>query len=654
MGTLFLHYTTVNSNFCIIMKLINIVPAFAIPLVLGDSKPEYNTATKSVNFTGGKDQIFTAEQTEALFGEKKTSGRGRGNERGLDKSIVKWPWNVELDGYVINYYVENSLYPSERVPILHENLKWVKNELAELNVIINDCIDLEGCKKAKKKNSATFVRIINDACYSYLGQVGSMEATGGQVMGVGWCYSERGSMLHEFTHCLGFIHEHQRFDRGTKLTIPELTPNSSKEELKALGYDSYADWNANCGKYNEDAISYSGTEYDAHSIMQYPKGGCGIKFIGTEMDLAQRTAYTSTDKLEISTQYPYLGTGTGGSHVEVEATEIIVPNDCLEGDGRGYRGDISSATAGAVTYNCAKWSIVDSPEDSIPVNVKKMATYVRSKVLDRHLKDHNYCRNYDGDSKPWCMTNDRTSGWVYCDIPICGAAPAPTVPAPPTTKDPVVIDTTTCLVDANDDGSNYQGSISTTSDGQTCSNWADIDSLSLPYKFKHYLKLSNIIGNSNNEKNYCRNSDGDDKAWCIVSGSELGYGYCDIPICASENCPDCEVVDPNATCITGSGSAYRGTESKTKSGYDCVNWTEIQDDTNVADSLKNYIKNKVMSKWTDGTPDHNYCRNYDNDKKPWCVLGRANWEYCKIDACPGTSSQYHRVSKNTRKKGAHG
>jgi len=542
MGTLFLHYTTVNSNFCIIMKLINIVPAFAIPLVLGDSKPEYNTATKSVNFTGGKDQIFTAEQTEALFGEKKTSGRGRGNERGLDKSIVKWPWNVELDGYVINYYVENSLYPSERVPILHENLKWVKNELAELNVIINDCIDLEGCKKAKKKNSATFVRIINDACYSYLGQVGSMEATGGQVMGVGWCYSERGSMLHEFTHCLGFIHEHQRFDRGTKLTIPELTPNSSKEELKALGYDSYADWNANCGKYNEDAISYSGTEYDAHSIMQYPKGGCGIKFIGTEMDLAQRTAYTSTDKLEISTQYPYLG----------------------------------------------------------------------------------------------------------------GAAPAPTVPAPPTTKDPVVIDTTTCLVDANDDGSNYQGSISTTSDGQTCSNWADIDSLSLPYKFKHYLKLSNIIGNSNNEKNYCRNSDGDDKAWCIVSGSELGYGYCDIPICASENCPDCEVVDPNATCITGSGSAYRGTESKTKSGYDCVNWTEIQDDTNVADSLKNYIKNKVMSKWTDGTPDHNYCRNYDNDKKPWCVLGRANWEYCKIDACPGTSSQYHRVSKNTRKKGAHG
>jgi hypothetical protein len=66
-----------------------------------------------------------------------------------------------------------------------------------------------------------------------MGQNSWAEPQGGQAMGIGWRYKERGSILHEFTHCLGFIHEQQRYDRHTKLSIPELGPNASKEELKA-------------------------------------------------------------------------------------------------------------------------------------------------------------------------------------------------------------------------------------------------------------------------------------------------------------------------------------------------------------------------------------------------------------------------------------
>jgi hypothetical protein len=92
------------------MKLINSIPAFLVPMVLGDTKPNYDSANKSVTFKGGADQIFTDKQREALFGERKSAGRGRGrgNERGLNKSITKWPWSVADDGYVINYWIDTA------------------------------------------------------------------------------------------------------------------------------------------------------------------------------------------------------------------------------------------------------------------------------------------------------------------------------------------------------------------------------------------------------------------------------------------------------------------------------------------------------------------------------------------------------------------
>ena len=34
-------------------------------------------------------------------------------------------------------------------------------------------------------------------------------------------------------------------------------------------------------------------------------------------------------------------------------------------------------------------------------------------------KNHNYCRNPDGDEKVWCYTTDRKTRWEYCNIPSC-------------------------------------------------------------------------------------------------------------------------------------------------------------------------------------------------------------------------------------------
>ena len=35
------------------------------------------------------------------------------------------------------------------------------------------------------------------------------------------------------------------------------------------------------------------------------------------------------------------------------------------------------------------------------------------------LGDHNYCRNPDGEPKPWCYTTDPNVRFEFCDVPFC-------------------------------------------------------------------------------------------------------------------------------------------------------------------------------------------------------------------------------------------
>lgn len=35
-------------------------------------------------------------------------------------------------------------------------------------------------------------------------------------------------------------------------------------------------------------------------------------------------------------------------------------------------------------------------------------------------QDQNYCRNTDSSKAPWCMTQDPSVRWGYCDVPRCG------------------------------------------------------------------------------------------------------------------------------------------------------------------------------------------------------------------------------------------
>ncbi|XP_056426956.1 tissue-type plasminogen activator isoform X2 [Hyla sarda] len=90
----------------------------------------------------------------------------------------------------------------------------------------------------------------------------------------------------------------------------------------------------------------------------------------------------------------------------------------------------------------------------------------------------------------------------------------------------------------------------------------------------------------------------------------------------------CEI-DTLASCYEGTGQSYRGNYSRTNSGLSCVNWN--------SQSLSQKIYNAQHKDAQQlGLGNHNYCRNPDGDKNPWCYIfknGKYSWDYCSVPAC---------------------
>ncbi|XP_050982501.1 hyaluronan-binding protein 2 isoform X1 [Labeo rohita] len=98
-------------------------------------------------------------------------------------------------------------------------------------------------------------------------------------------------------------------------------------------------------------------------------------------------------------------------------------------------------------------------------------------------------------------------------------------------------------------------------------------------------------------------------------------------------CPDgysgqyCQV-DPNDCYEGDEGQSYRGKVSETDDGDECLDWnSEIVLDKRIFPSGAS----------TEGLGPHNFCRNPDGDKKPWCFIKknkRLRWDYCNVRKCP--------------------
>ncbi|XP_062959501.1 hyaluronan-binding protein 2 [Cynocephalus volans] len=99
-------------------------------------------------------------------------------------------------------------------------------------------------------------------------------------------------------------------------------------------------------------------------------------------------------------------------------------------------------------------------------------------------------------------------------------------------------------------------------------------------------------------------------------------------------CPDqfrgrfCEIGSDD--CYFGDGLSYRGKVSRTINQHPCLSWNShllLQENYNM------FMEDAEAH----GIGEHNFCRNPDGDKKPWCFIKLNNekvkWEYCDVSAC---------------------
>ena len=70
----------------------------------------------------------------------------------------------------------------------------------------------------------------------------------------------------------------------------------------------------------------------------------------------------------------------------------------------------------------------------------------------------------------------------------------------------------------------YRGTISTTISGEECQPWSSQS----PHG---HSRTPGNYPNAGLDSNYCRNPDGEPRAWCYTSNPSKRWEYCDVQVC---------------------------------------------------------------------------------------------------------------------------
>nr|KAF6322333.1 hyaluronan binding protein 2 [Pipistrellus kuhlii] len=90
----------------------------------------------------------------------------------------------------------------------------------------------------------------------------------------------------------------------------------------------------------------------------------------------------------------------------------IGSDDCYVGDGYSYRGKVSKTIN---QHSCLHWNSHLLLQEHYNIFMEDAEAH--------GIGEHNFCRNPDGDEKPWCFikANSAKVKWEYCDVPACPA-----------------------------------------------------------------------------------------------------------------------------------------------------------------------------------------------------------------------------------------
>ncbi|XP_010615406.1 tissue-type plasminogen activator isoform X4 [Fukomys damarensis] len=180
--------------------------------------------------------------------------------------------------------------------------------------------------------------------------------------------------------------------------------------------------------------------------------------------------------------------------------EIDTRATCYRDQGISYRGTWSTAQSGA---ECVNWN-------SSVLALKRYSAR-RPGAIKLGLGNHNYCRNPDQDSMPWCYVF-KAGKYIseFCSTPACPKG-----------------SNADCY---SGNGSAYRGTRSFTTSGASCLPWDSVILRGRGYTAWRFNSQALGLGTHN----YCRNPDGDAKPWChVLKDHKPTWEYCDLPQCST-------------------------------------------------------------------------------------------------------------------------
>uniref|UniRef100_A0AAQ4P7Y1 Plasminogen n=1 Tax=Gasterosteus aculeatus aculeatus TaxID=481459 RepID=A0AAQ4P7Y1_GASAC len=303
--------------------------------------------------------------------------------------------------------------------------------------------------------------------------------------------------------------------------------------------------------------------------------------------------------------------------------------ECMQCSGENYRGKISTTANG---YTCQRW---DSQK---PHN----HGYIPSALPEKYLEE-NYCRNPDGETKPWCFTTSPSKAWDFCSIPRCSNSSclihdllhhfltSPSHLLCSASEPPTIVPELTC---ATGEGGAYRGTIAVTESGKRCQSW----SAQTPHK------------HNRSPDNYPCKPAGS-TAGCPAVGTppdQVRHGswimLCVGMIYVKAHCCSVfsfavmlttfaallaagePVIPPEEEdCYKGDGTSYRGVTTETVSGKKCQSWS----------AMTPHKHQKTPQIYPQADLRRNLCRNPDGDRAPWCYTTDpgVRWEYCNLEKC---------------------
>ncbi|XP_066288232.1 plasminogen-like [Branchiostoma lanceolatum] len=269
--------------------------------------------------------------------------------------------------------------------------------------------------------------------------------------------------------------------------------------------------------------------------------------------------------------------------------DLIAPKNkvytkhCMFGRGATYRGTVSMTSTG---LTCQRWDS-QSPHPHDQTTRHPLAGL-----------NENYCRNPDGEPRPWCYTTDPNVRWQYCTVPQCF---------------------NDCYID---DGASYRGAVNITSSGRACQRW---DSQT-PHP---HTQTPTTYPSAGLDENFCRNPDGEAEPWCYTQDPYVRWEACVISKCDGKGITTTATSSEGIkvfpeSCYFGDGATYRGKVSVSKDGIPCQRWNS-----------QTPHQHDIPSRFPGTELNENYCRNPDGWDRPWCYTTDPNirWQICDIPGC---------------------